>query len=221
MKLLRELVETCDVIVEAATADKPKKLFIEGIFLQGDITNRNGRRYPVGILEGAVNSYIKRADLEGGGAYGELGHPQGPTINLDRASHLIRSLVKEGTNFIGKAEILTGTTMGDNVAAIISHGGRVGVSSRGLGSLVQREGVNEVQNDFYLATAADIVADPSAPDAFVKSVMEDVDWVWNGKNGWEAHKVVEAVKESFAESRESQITEERKLNAFNAWLRSL
>lgn len=218
MKLLRELTEDVSFVTEAATADKPRKLFIEGIFLQGDIKNRNGRMYPVGILEGAVDSYIKRSDLAKGGAYGELGHPQGPTINLDRASHLIRSLTREGTNYIGKAEILTGHRMGDDVAAIMEHGGRLGVSSRGLGSLVQKEGYNEVQGDFYLVTAADIVADPSAPDAFVKSVMEGTEWVWDEKQGWKALEVAEAVKKSFSQSKPSQISEDRKIAAFAAWM---
>ena len=150
---------------------------IKGIFMQADIKNRNGRVYPMEVLEKEVNRYDKE-HIKENRAFGELGHPEGPTINLERASHMITSLTPDGKNFIGEAKILS-TPMGEIVKNLMDEGAKLGVSSRGMGSLNQKNGANYVRNDFYLATAADIVADPSAPNAFVQGVMEGKEWVWN------------------------------------------
>ena len=150
---------------------------IKGIFMQADIKNRNGRIYPMEVLQKEVQRYNKD-QIKENRAYGELGHPEGPTINLERASHMITSLVPDGKNFIGEAKILS-TPMGKIVENLLSDGAKLGVSSRGMGSLAQKRGANYVNGDFYLATAADIVADPSAPNAFVQGVMEGKEWVWN------------------------------------------
>ena len=177
MKLIREEIETVDFIVEEKNGRK--SMFIEGIFLQGDLKNRNGRMYPMETLRREVQRYTEN-HVQSGRALGELGHPDGPTVNLDRVSHKIVSLKESGTNFVGKAKIL-GTPMGKIAESLISEGVKLGVSSRGIGSLKQtREGVNIVGDDFMLSTAADIVADPSAPDAFVEGIMEGKDWVWDG-----------------------------------------
>lgn len=177
MKLIKEHVEEVKLIVEANENGKAKDYFIEGVFLQSNLKNRNGRMYPKDIMEKEVKRYTKEY-IDKNRAYGELGHPDSPTINLDRVSHMIKSLRVEGDNYIGKAKILD-TPYGKIVKALIDEGAQLGVSSRGLGSLVQRNGVNLVQDDFMLATAADIVADPSAPDAFVEGVMEGAEWVYN------------------------------------------
>ena len=158
--------------------DGKKSLHIEGVFMQGDIKNRNGRVYPRAILANEVARYDQEY-IQKKRAYGELGHPQGPTINLERVSHLITSLRKEGSNFIGKAKIMTETPYGKIVESLMKEGAQLGVSSRGMGSLQQKGGAQEVQKDFYLATAADIVADPSAPSAFVNGIMESKEWVWD------------------------------------------
>ena len=177
MKLIREEIETVDFIVEERNGKK--NMFIEGIFLQGNIQNRNGRMYPMETLRKEVQRYNEN-HVQSGRALGELGHPDGPTVNLDRVSHKIVSLKENGSNFIGKAKIL-GTPMGKIAESLISEGVRLGVSSRGIGSLKQtREGVNIVGEDFMLSTAADIVADPSAPDAFVEGIMEGKNWIWDG-----------------------------------------
>ena len=177
MKLIREEIETVDFIVEERNGKK--NLYIEGVFLQGDIKNRNGRMYPMETLRREVQRYSEN-HVQTGRALGELGHPDGPTVNLDRVSHKIVSLKESGSNFIGKAKILS-TPMGKIAESLISEGVKLGVSSRGIGSLTQtKEGVNIVSDDFMLATAADIVADPSAPDAFVEGIMEGKDWVWDG-----------------------------------------
>ena len=177
MKLIREEIETVDFIVEERNGKK--NLYIEGVFLQGDIKNRNGRMYPMETLRREVQRYTEN-HVQAGRALGELGHPDGPTVNLDRVSHKIVSLKESGSNFIGKAKILS-TPMGKIAESLISEGVKLGVSSRGIGSLTQtKEGVNIVSDDFMLATAADIVADPSAPDAFVEGIMEGKDWVWDG-----------------------------------------
>ena len=165
MKLITELTEDVTIVTEARE-DGKKNMFIEGIFLQGGIKNRNGRMYPIETLANEVNRY-NESYVKSGRALGELGHPDGPQINLDRVSHVITSLRQEGSNWIGKAK-LTDTPMGNTARGLIESGVRLGVSSRGMGSLrLNKEGINEVQSDFHLATAADIVADPSAPDAFV------------------------------------------------------
>ena len=177
MKLIREEIESVEFITEERNGKK--SLYIEGIFLQGNIKNRNGRMYPMETLQKEVSRY-NEAHVQSGRALGELGHPDGPTVNLDRVSHKITSLRESGSNFIGRAKILD-TPMGQIAKSLIGEGVKLGVSSRGIGSLKPtREGVNIVGDDFMLATAADIVADPSAPDAFVEGIMEGKDWVWDG-----------------------------------------
>jgi hypothetical protein len=176
MKLITEVTQDVQYIKEAKE-DGGKSYFIEGPFLQAELTNRNGRRYPMGVMEKEVDRYV-REYVDTKRAFGELGHPDGPSINLDRVSHMIVGLRKEGNNFIGRAKIMTETPMGRIVKNLIDEGAQLGVSSRGMGSLkATTEGVNEVQDDFYLATAADIVADPSAPDAFVRGIMEGKEWM--------------------------------------------
>ena len=175
MKLIREEIEQVEVIVEERNGKK--NMFIEGIFLQGDIKNRNGRIYPVEVLEKEVARYNKEFIDENRG-YGELGHPEGPTVNLERVSHMVTSLKRDGKNFVGEAKVMS-TPMGKIVSNIMDDGGKLAVSSRGMGSLQQKNGANYVNKDFYLATAADIVADPSAPQAFVQGIMEGKEWIWN------------------------------------------
>ncbi len=177
MKLIREEIETVDFIVEEKNGKK--NMYIEGIFLQGDLQNRNGRMYPMATLRKEVSRYNENHILKGR-ALGELGHPEGPTVNLDRVSHKIVSLKESGSNFIGKAKLLN-TPMGNIAKSLIDEGVKLGVSSRGIGSLKPtREGIQVVSDDFMLSTAADIVADPSAPDAFVEGIMEGREWVWDG-----------------------------------------
>ena len=216
MKLIREEIESVDFIIEEKNGKK--SMFIEGIFLQGDLKNRNGRMYPMETLRREVQRYTEN-HIESGRALGELGHPDGPTVNLDRVSHKIVSLKENGSNFIGKAKILS-TPMGKIAESLISEGVKLGVSSRGIGSLRQtREGVNIVGDDFMLSTAADIVADPSAPDAFVEGIMEGKEWVWDGG----------ILRESFAKKTYKQINtlvtqrqlDEKKLDLFNDFLNNL
>ena len=177
MKLIREEIEQVEVIVESRNGKK--NLFIEGVFLQGEIKNRNGRMYPMETLAREVGRYNENF-VQKGRALGELGHPDGPTVNLDRVSHKIVSLKESGNNFIGKAKILS-TPMGKIASDLLGEGVKLGVSSRGVGSLNKtNEGYSVVGEDFTLATAADIVADPSAPDAFVDGIMEGKEWVWDG-----------------------------------------
>ena len=176
IKLFSEAVEEVEYITEAKE-NGGKNYKIRGIFLQADIKNRNGRIYPMEVLEKEVNKYNKDF-IEEKRAYGELGHPDGPTVNLERVSHLTTSLMRDGKNFIGEAKIMS-TPMGEIVKSLMDEGCKLGVSSRGMGSLVSKGGANYVKDDFYLATAADIVADPSAPNAFVEGVMEGKEWVWN------------------------------------------
>jgi len=191
MKLIAEIVESVQVISE----EKGKGLFIEGIFLQSEVANRNKRIYPKGVMEREVARYMKEY-VDAKRAFGELGHPDGPTINLDRVSHIITSLKEDGNNYVGRAKILD-TPMGNIVKNLIEGGAQLGVSSRGLGSLKENnDGINEVQDDFYLATAADIVADPSAPDAFVQGIMENKEWMfvdgsWTYQNIDETRKLIE------------------------------
>lgn len=216
MKLIAELVEDVKYLVEDKGNGK-KAYFIEGIFLQGDIQNRNKRMYRTETLNKEVarynNEYIKQNR-----AFGELGHPSGPTLNLERVSHMIKSLERDGDNFIGKAKIMD-TPYGNIVKNLMDEGACLGVSSRGMGSLqMNKEGVMEVQDDFFLATAADIVADPSAPDAFVRGIMEGVEWVWD--NGiLKASKLEEMKKE--VQRAPSRRLEEVKLNVFKNFLNSL
>ena len=176
VKLFTEAVEEVQYITEAKEGGG-KNYKIKGIFLQADIKNRNGRVYPMEILEKEVSRYNKKFINENR-AYGELGHPEGPTVNLERVSHMVTELYPDGKNFIGEAKIME-TPMGKIVKNIMNEGGKLGVSSRGMGSLNQKNGANYVRDDFYLATAADIVADPSAPNAFVEGIMEGKEWVWN------------------------------------------
>ena len=176
VRLFSEAIEEVQYITEAKEGGG-KNYKIKGIFLQADIKNRNGRVYPMEILEKEVARYNKKFINENR-AYGELGHPEGPTVNLERVSHMVTELYPDGKNFIGEAKIME-TPMGKIVKNIMDEGGKLGVSSRGMGSLDQKNGANYVRDDFYLATAADIVADPSAPNAFVEGIMEGKEWVWN------------------------------------------
>ena len=176
VKLFSEAVDEVEYITEAKEGGG-KNYKIKGIFLQADIKNRNGRVYPMEVLEKEVARYNKKFINEKR-AYGELGHPEGPTVNLERVSHMVTELYPDGKNFIGAAKIME-TPMGKIVKNIMNEGGKLGVSSRGMGSLNQKNGANYVRDDFYLATAADIVADPSAPNAFVEGIMEGKEWVWN------------------------------------------
>ena len=176
VKLFSEAVEEVEYITEAKEGGG-KNYKIKGIFLQADIKNRNGRIYPMEVLEKEVTRYNKKFINEKR-AYGELGHPEGPTVNLERVSHMVTELYPDGKNFIGEAKIME-TPMGKIVKSLMNEGGKLGVSSRGMGSLDQKNGANYVRDDFYLATAADIVADPSAPNAFVEGIMEGKEWVWN------------------------------------------
>jgi hypothetical protein len=216
MKLIREEIESVNFITEENNGKK--SLYIEGVFLQGNIKNRNGRMYPMETLRREVGRY-NEAHVQAGRALGELGHPDGPTVNLDRVSHKIVSLKESGNNFIGKAKILS-TPMGKIAESLISEGVKLGVSSRGIGSLKPtREGFNVVGDDFMLATAADIVADPSAPDAFVEGIMEGKEWVWDG--GILREKLAEQTKRRINTLVDQKRLEEHKLDLFNNFLNSL
>ena len=216
MKLIREEIETVDFIVEERNGKK--NLYIEGVFLQGNIKNRNGRMYPMESLRREVARYNEN-HVVAGRALGELGHPDGPTVNLDRVSHKIVSLKENGSNFIGKAKIMN-TPMGNIAKNLIDEGVKLGVSSRGIGSLkMTREGVNIVGDDFMLATAADIVADPSAPDAFVEGIMEGKDWVWDG--GILREKYAEKTYKTINTLVDQKKLDEQKLNLFNDFLNSI
>lgn len=216
MKLITEEIEQVKFIVEQRNGKK--NLYIEGVFLQGNIQNRNGRMYPMETLRKEVARY-NESNINSGRALGELGHPDGPTVNLDRVSHKIVSLKESGSNFIGKAKILS-TPMGKIAESLISEGVKLGVSSRGIGSLrPSREGVNIVGEDFMLATAADIVADPSAPDAFVEGIMEGKDWVWEG--GILREKYAEQTKRRINTLVDTKQLEENKLFLFDQFLSNL
>lgn len=218
MKLITEITEDIRVI-EEAKEDGKKSLYIEGIFLQGNQPNRNNRIYKTEVLEREVNRYIKE-NVEKNRAYGELGHPNGPSINLDRVSHIVTELKRDGDNFVGRAKI-TSTPMGDVARGLLSDGAQLGVSSRGMGSMKEgKNGIMEVQDDFYLATAADIVADPSAPDAFVNGVMEGVEWVWDHGKMVAMH-VEEIEKEIKKAARSKKLNEQRKIELFEKFIRSL
>ena len=217
MKLIREEIESVKFLVGTAKSGK-KSMYIEGVFLQGNIKNRNGRMYPMETLRKEVSRY-NESNIVSGRALGELGHPDGPTVNLDRVSHKIVSLKESGSNFIGKAKILN-TPMGNIASSLIGEGVKLGVSSRGIGSLKPtREGVNIVGDDFMLATAADIVADPSAPDAFVEGIMEGKEWVWEGTLLRE--KKAEEIKNSVERLTLQRRLDEQKLNLFNDFLKSI
>ena len=218
MKLIREEIEEVNFITEAKESGE-KQYFIEGIFLQANKKNRNGRIYPLDIMEREVDRYMTDV-VKNNRGYGELGHPQGPQINLDRVSHLITSLKRDGDNFIGKAK-LTETPMGNIARGLLASGANLGVSSRGMGSLTPgKDGVMMVGPDFHLATAADIVADPSAPDAFVKGIMEGVEWVYDSvKDTWREEKL-DNIKKSVHNMSKSQL-EEQKMAIFEGYLNSL
>jgi hypothetical protein len=216
MKLIREEIEQVEFIVE--NKNGKKFLYIEGVFLQGNIKNRNGRMYPMETLRREVARYNENHVAQGR-ALGELGHPDGPTVNLDRVSHKIISLRESGNNIIGKAKILS-TPMGKIAESLISEGVKLGVSSRGIGSLkMTREGINVVGEDFMLATAADIVADPSAPDAFVSGIMEGKEWVWDG--GILREKYAEKTYKTINTLVDQKKLDENKLNLFNDFLANL
>ena len=216
MKLIREEVETVEFLVE--NRNGKKSMYIEGVFLQGNIQIRNGRMYPMETLRKEVGRYNEN-HIQSGRALGELGHPEGPTVNLDRVSHKIISLKEQGNNFVGKAKIL-GTPMGKIASNLVEEGVKLGVSSRGIGSLkATREGVNVVGDDFMLATAADIVADPSAPDAFVEGIMEGKDWVWDGGILRE-RAAAKAYREINTLVTQKQL-DEKKLDLFNDFLSNL
>ena len=216
MKLIREEIESVEFLVE--TRNGKKSMYIEGGFLQGNIKNRNGRMYPMETLRREVGRYNEN-HVQSGRALGELGHPDTPTVNLDRVSHKIVSLKESGANFIGKAKIL-GTPMGKIASSLIDEGVKLGVSSRGIGSLKPtREGVNIVGDDFMLATAADIVADPSAPDAFVEGIMEGKDWVWDG--GILREKFAENTYKTINTLVDQKALDEKKLSLFNDFLSNL
>tara|TARA_B100000035_G_scaffold290588_1_gene277812 strand:+ start:1126 stop:1770 length:645 start_codon:yes stop_codon:yes gene_type:complete len=214
MKLISEEILNVDFLTEEK--EGKKRHFIEGIFLQAELKNRNGRMYPVKTLAREVAKYDE-SYIQKGRALGELGHPDGPSINLDRVSHRIVSLNQEGNNFMGKAQILD-TPMGNIAKSLLDEGVKLGVSSRGMGSLVKKEGCNVVADDFMLATAADIVADPSAPDAFVDGIMEGKEWVWD--NGILKESAVAEIKQEIDEATLINI-QERKISAFEMFLKSL
>ena len=216
MKLITEEISSVKFITEGKGSKK--KLYIEGVFLQGDIKNRNGRMYPVNTLDKEVNRY-NESFVQKGRALGELGHPEGPTVNLDRVSHKITSLVREGNNFKGKAQLLE-TPMGKIAKSLLGEGVMLGVSSRGVGSLKEdHTGTKVVGEDFQLATAADIVADPSAPDAFVNGIMEGKEWVWEG--GILREELAERTKKSINTLVDQRRLEEHKLDLFNNFLSNL
>ena len=216
MKLITEEIESVEIITEEKNG--VQSLYITGPFLQAEVTNRNGRCYPFPILEREVKRY-NDTFIKNGRALGELGHPDGPTVNLDRVSHMITSLHSEGNNFVGKAKILD-TPMGNIAKSLLGEGVKLGVSSRGIGSLVEKNGVRYVADDFMLATAADIVADPSAPDAFVQGIMEGKEWVWEG--GILKEKAAEMTRqrvESYTKQR--RLSEQKKLQLLNDYLLNL
>jgi hypothetical protein len=215
MKLIREVNDSLNMVVEEKLG-KGKQLYVEGIFLQSNIKNRNGRLYPEAVMDKEVNRYIKEK-VEKNTAFGELSHPDGPTLNLDRVSHLITSLRKEGTNWIGKAKILD-TPMGQIAKGIIDGGGKLGTSSRALGSLkMNNEGVNVVQNDFMIVTAGDLVSDPSAPDAWLTGLMENAEWIYqDGK----FEMIADTAKKTITKATSLNL-EEQKIRAFQNFLRSI
>ena len=214
MKLITENIESVELITEEK--DGEKKLYIEGVFLQSEVKNRNGRVYPFKVLDNEVKRYHEEY-IKPGRALGELGHPDGPTVNLDRVSHRIVSLKAEGNNFIGKAHILD-TPNGKIAKSLLGEGVKLGVSSRGMGTLDKQEGISYVMDDFMLATAADIVADPSAPDAFVNGIMEGKEWVWS--NGILKEQTVDKYQQAIKSASKGEL-EEKTLKVFEHFLSSL
>lgn len=217
MKLITELNESVSYLTEASESGK-KQHFIEGIFLQADIKNRNGRVYPINVMENEVARYVREV-VNSNRAYGELGHPAGPQINLDRVSHMITELRRDGKNFIGKAKI-TETPMGNIARGLLESGAQLGVSSRGMGSLKESNGVMVVQSDYHIATAADIVADPSAPNAFVQGIMENVEWIYDPvKDTWLEEKL-DNVKKAVHKMSKGRL-EEKRLAIFEDYIAAL
>ncbi len=214
MKLITEQIENVQILTEEK--DGKKLLYIEGVFLQSELKNRNGRMYPFEVLNREVERYNEEY-VKSKRALGELGHPDGPTINLDRVSHRITSLRAEGNNFIGKAQILD-TPMGNIAKSLLGEGVQLGVSSRGMGSIQKKEDVNIVADDFMLTTAADIVADPSAPDAFVNGIMEGKEWVWEG--GLLRERQIQEMKKEIDNASKVEL-EEKMLQAFDKFLSNL
>lgn len=217
MKLISEFndYEVSPVIVEQNEKGE-KEYFIEGIFMQSEIKNRNGRVYPKDIMDKEVNRYREQF-IDKKRAFGELGHPEGPTINLDRVSHLITSLEEDNNNYVGRAKILS-TPNGQIVRNLINDGAKLGVSSRGLGSLEQKGGAQYVKGDFQLATAADIVADPSAPEAFVEGIMEGVEWIY--ENGILKAQTIEKMRQELSETRSKNL-QEKKLELWKRFVETL
>ena len=217
MRLISEQIEDVEFITEELNEDTGKKSYkIKGVFMQSDVKNRNGRVYPQEILAKEVAKYNKNF-IQEKRAFGELGHPDGPTVNLERVSHMITDLYPDGKNFIGEAKIMS-TPMGEIVKNLMDEGAKLGVSSRGMGSLQSRGGTNYVKDDFYLATAADIVADPSAPNAFVEGIMEGKEWVWN--NGALVEEELIQMQREF-DVKQSKMNEKRKALAFAKFLKRL
>jgi len=214
MKLITEINESIEYIVEEKNGKK--SMHINGVFMMGETKNRNGRVYPHDILMNEVKRYNTEY-VDKNRAFGELGHPEGPTINLERVSHMIKELKPDGNNIIGKAKIMD-TPYGNIVKNLIDEGAKLGVSSRGMGSLEERGGTNYVKDDFYLATAADIVADPSAPDAFVEGIMEGKEWVWD--NGVIKEAIISNMKRNIVKAPSKNL-DETKLRAFNSFLSKL
>ena len=213
MKLFRELTEEVNYLVEEN--DGKKRFYIEGVFIQGAEPNRNGRIYPMNVLEREVGRYVQDA-VSQNRALGELNHPEGPNINLDRVSHIITELKRDGNYYMGKAKILE-TPNGKIVQNLLSEGVKIGVSTRGMGSLVEKNGIMEVQDDFRLSTAADIVADPSAPKAFVRGVMEGREWIFDvATNSWRALELVENTKKAG-----KKLNEEQMLNIFQSFIANI
>ena len=216
MKLICEVNEDIQYELEEAEGDKPKKYFLEGIFMQADQKNRNGRLYPKSILAKEVKRYSEKY-IKSNRAFGELGHPDGPTVNLDRVSHMITDLKEDGSNFVGRAKVMD-TPYGKIVKNLIDEGAKLGVSSRGMGSLKPNKDAQVVQSDFYLATAADIVADPSAPDAFVEGIMEGKEWIWD--NGLIREKDINEYKREIVKAPRKNL-EKVKIRAFEDFLLKL
>ncbi len=214
MKLIKELNEEVDYLVEENEGKKSH--YIQGVFLQSEITNRNGRMYPKSVLDREVKNYSEKY-IKTNRALGELGHPEGPTVNLDRVSHKITELKEDGNNFVGKAKLLD-TPMGNIAKNLLGEGVKLGVSSRGMGTLKRENGSSVVGEDFMLATAADIVSDPSAPDAFVEGIMEGKEWVW--ENGRLAEKDVAAIKHELDHATLINI-QEKKISAFETFIKGL
>ena len=220
LRLIRELNEGVSTLHEGTATDGKKYYFIEGVYMQSEVRNRNGRVYPRNVMESALNRYIEEK-MSNQTAYGELGHPANPTINPERISHLIEKLEFDGNDVMGRAKILD-TTYGITAQKILEGGGRLGVSSRGLGSLKQTNSVMEVQSDFYISTAADIVTDPSAPKAFVNAILEDVEWIYN-QGIWSSQKIEEAkcARDDAFSSKDREIREKKLMMLFTTFIDSL